>query len=203
MDSYPVTQILDAARQGDCAAAEELWGVVYQDLRNLAGSRLRGLPAGQTLQPTALVNEAFLRLIGADGVNQVKWESRQHFFGAAARAMRNILVDEYRRRSRKKRGGGERPARIVEFDVPDLRETTEMDLLELDTALKKLEVVAPRASEVVVLRFFGGLTITEAAESMQVSKATIEREWTYARAWLFRELGGGENAAAEGDQKTD
>jgi RNA polymerase sigma factor (TIGR02999 family) len=196
VESYPVTQILDAARHGDCAAAEELWGVVYQDLRNLAGSRLHGLPPGQTLQPTALVNEAFLRLIGADGSNQVKWESRQHFFGAAARAMRNILVDEYRRRSRKKRGGGERPIRLVEFEVEGDHDTSEFDLLTLDAALKKLEVVAPRASEVVVLRFFGGLTIAEAAESMQVSAATVEREWTYARAWLFRELGGADGAPA-------
>ncbi len=188
MENHPVTQILDAARRGDCAAAEELWGVVYHDLRNLAGSRLRALPPGQTLQPTALVNEAFLRLIGSDCANSVEWESRQHFFGAAARAMRNILVDEYRRRTRQKRGGGERPERFVEFAVAN--QTQELDLLELDGALKKLETVSPRACEVVVLRFFGGLTIAEAAESMQVSSATVEREWTYARAWLFRELGG-------------
>jgi RNA polymerase sigma factor (TIGR02999 family) len=164
--------------------------VVYADLRQLAGSRLRAMPPGQTIQPTALVNEAFLRLVGVNGEGNVEWQNRQHFFGAAARAMRNILVDEFRRRTRKKRGGGERPMRLVEFEVEDVQDTSELDLLALDAALKKLEIVAPRASEVVVLRFFGGLTIAEAAESMQVSAATVEREWTYARAWLFRELGG-------------
>jgi RNA polymerase sigma factor (TIGR02999 family) len=189
-DKSQVTRILDAACAGDGAAAEELWQVVYQDLRTLAGSRLRSLPPGQTLQPTALVNEAFLRLVDSDGKGQVEWESRQHFFGAAARAMRNILVDEFRRRSRRKRGGGRRPEHLVEFDVADSPRVGQLDMLELDEALRRLEALAPRAAEVVVLRFFGGLTLAEAAESLGVSSATVEREWTYARAWLFRELGG-------------
>ena len=186
-DSRLVTEILDAATAGDRDAAERLWQVVYQDLRQLAGSRRRSLPAGQTLQPTALVNEAFLRLVGRDG-EELRWESREHFFGAAARAMRNILVDEYRRRSRLKRGGGKRDLSLIE--VADEERHQELDLMELDEALKRLEQHAPRASEVVVLRFFGGLTIAEAARVLELSPATVEREWAYARAWLFRELGG-------------
>lgn len=191
-DEFPVTDILDAARSGDAAAAEDLWRAVYHDLRTLAGSRLRSLPPGQTLQPTALVHEAFMRLIDQDGRKQVSWENRQHFFGAASRAMRNILVDEYRRRSRQKRGGGQRPQALPEVELADPQGAPSLDLLQLDDALGRLEQHAPRAAEVVVLRFFGGLTIAEAAEAMSVSSATVEREWAYARAWLFRELGGPE-----------
>jgi RNA polymerase sigma factor (TIGR02999 family) len=183
-----VTRILSAACDGDPEAAQELWRVVYQDLRQLAGSRMRGQAPGQTLQATALVNEAFLRLVGPEGRAEANWKSREHFFGAAARAMRNILVDESRRRSRLKRGGGGRGLTLVE--VADEEGSRTLDLVELDDALKRLEELAPRAAEAVVLRFFGGLTIAETARAMEISTATVEREWAYARAWLYRELGG-------------
>ena len=187
-DPTPVNDVLRAACAGDQAAAEELWHVVYADLRRLAGSRMRSLPPGQTLQATALVNEAFLRLIGADAA-QMGWQSREHFFGAAARAMRNILVDESRRRSRLKRGGG--TAKITLIEVAGEEQSPCIDLVALDDALRRLEELAPRACEVTVLRFFGGLTIAEAAREMKVSPATVEREWAYARAWLRRELDSG------------
>ena len=180
-----LTRILRAACAGDADAAQELWQVVYDDLRQLAASRMRGQGPGQTLQATALVNEAFLRLVGPEG--ESNWESREHFFGAAARAMRNVLVDETRRRGRIKRGGGARGVTLVE--VADEGGSRTLDLVELDDALQRLEKLAARAAEVVVLRFFGGLTVAETARAMSISTATVEREWAYARAWLYRELG--------------
>ncbi len=182
---HDLEEILDAACSGNREAAEALWRLVYADLRKLAENRMRSLPPGQTLQATALVNEAFLRLVKPEG-KEVTWQSREHFFGAAARAMRNILVDESRRRGRLKRGGGKGKITLVE--VSDEGKSRELDLVELDDALHRLEKLAPRACEVTVLRFFGGMTIEEAARAMDISSATVEREWAYARAWLHREF---------------
>ena len=186
-DQPDIDQLLEAACGGDAVAAEALWHLVYADLRQLATSRMRSLPPGQTLQATALVNEAFLRLVGRDG-KQVSWQSREHFFGAAARAMRNILVDEARRRGRLKRGGGQ--AKVTLVDVAVESHMASVDLVDLDGALGRLEKIAPRASEVTVLRFFGGLSIAECAREMDLSDATVEREWAFARAWLRRDLDG-------------
>lgn len=186
-----IEELLDAACAGDGEAAEALWSLVYADLRQLAGSRMRSAPPGQTIQATALVNEAFLRLVGS-GSREVSWQSREHFFGAAARAMRNVLVDESRRRGRLKRGGGK--AKVTLVDVAAEPELGRVDLVDLDGALARLEAISPRASEVTVLRFFGGLSIAECARELNISAATVEREWSYARAWLRRELDGGAQA---------
>jgi len=186
-DQPQVDQLLEAACSGDASAAESLWHLVYTDLRQLAGSRMRALPPGQTIQATALVNEAFLRLVG-NGKDEVSWQSREHFFGAAARAMRNILVDEARRRTRLKRGGGK--ANVTLVDVACEPAMGSVNLVDLDGALGRLEAIAPRACEVTVLRFFGGLSIAECARELDISAATVEREWAYARAWLRRDLDG-------------
>lgn len=186
-----IEELLDAACAGDGEAAEALWSLVYADLRQLARGRMRSAPPGQTIQATALVNEAFLRLVGS-GSREVSWQSREHFFGAAARAMRNVLVDESRRRGRLKRGGGK--AKVTLVDVAAEPELGRVDLVDLDGALARLEAISPRASEVTVLRFFGGLSIAECARELNISAATVEREWSYARAWLRRELDGGAQA---------
>ena len=182
----PLDELLKAARSGDEAAAAELWKLVYADLRQLAQSRMQSLPPGQTLQATALVNEAYLRLVGRNG-EAAEWQNREHFFGAAARTMRNILVDQLRHGSRLKRGGDR--ARVALFELESEGLASGVDVLDLDGALTRLEAIAPHAAEVTVLRFFGGLTIAESAAELGVSEATIEREWAYARAWLRRDLG--------------
>lgn len=179
-----VTKILSAMDRGDDSAAERLLPLVYGELRKLAASQLQSESAGQTLQPTALVHEAYLKLV--DQELEPKWHHRGHFFAAAATAMRRILVDNARRKNRVKRGGGLKrvdldPQRIAE---PELRE----DLISLDEALAELEKVHPRKATLVNLRYFGGLTMEQAAEALGVSRATAAREWTYARAWLLRRL---------------
>ena len=163
--------------------AAELLPQVYRELRALAESRLRRLPPGQTLQPTALVHEAYMRLVGTADPG---WNGRGHFFGAAAKAMRNILVDEARRKGANKRGGDR-----LRVDLPDsalAAITRHADMLELDEALAKLEELDERKGSVVMLRVFCGLTIDQTAMALGLSAATVERDWTYAKAWLHREL---------------
>jgi RNA polymerase sigma factor (TIGR02999 family) len=188
--AHEVTQLLQLARGGDSRAAEELLPLVYEELRRLAHGRMAREPiggAGQTLQATALVHEAYLRLLGPDG-QQLNWEGRAHFFGAAARAMRRILIERARSRKRVKRGGG--MARIELSEVGVTAEDSSLDsALELEAALSELESLDRRKAEVVMLRYFGGLSIEETALALNVSPATVKNDWTFARAWLQRRIG--------------
>jgi RNA polymerase sigma factor (TIGR02999 family) len=183
-----LTGLLQAWNDGDPEAMNELMPLVYAELHRLARANLRGERADHTLQATALVNEAYVRLVGQ---TRVRWQNRAQFFGTAAQFMRRILVDHARDRLSAKRGGG---APRVELDEA-LLATSErgIDLLALDAALERLERLDPRQGRLVVLRFFGGLTIEEAAAVLDISPATAKREWTTARIWLRRELaeGGG------------
>lgn len=185
---HEVTQLLNAAAGGDSRAAEELLPLVYQELRKLAHARMAHEPVGQTLQPTALVHEAYLRLLGSA---DVKWDGRGHFFGAAARAMRRILVERARSRNRIKRGGDRKR---VEFGdqlevVSADSEQSDEQLVALDSVLEKLEAYDRRKCDVVMLRYFAGLSIEETAASLGLSPATVKNEWAFARAWLHREIG--------------
>lgn len=183
MPGGQITQLLAAAGSGDRRATERLYGFVYAELHRLARSNLRRERAGHTLQPTALVNEAYLRLApGAD-----PWQNRRHFFHAAARAMRQILVDHARRRDAAKRGGG--AERVTLSDGLDVAAPEqEVDVLRLDAALDELAAEEPRLAELVTLRFFGGLSIEDAAAALDVSPATAKRDWAFARAWLRTRL---------------
>ncbi len=183
----PVTRALRAAASGDPEAARDLLPLVYQELRDLARARLRRLPPGQTLQATALVHEAYLRLTrGADP----GWDGRAHFFGAAARAMRDILVEEARRKLALKRGG-ERARVDLEAAEPAFLPPPR-EVLAVHEALRRLETEDPRKGEIVNLRYFAGLTAAEAALALGISVATLGREWRYIRAWLEREIRRGE-----------
>jgi RNA polymerase sigma factor (TIGR02999 family) len=179
-----VTLILSAIEQGDAQAAEQLLPVVYDELRRLAAHRLAREQPGQTLEATALVHEAYLRLVGTE--TPQPWNSRGHFFAAAAEAMRRILVEQARRKGRQKRGGSVQRVDIDNLDIAVAGPSS--DLLSLDDALSRLAEKHPERAELVKLRFFAGLTIREAAEVLGISPATADRYWTYARAWLYREL---------------
>ncbi len=185
---HEVTQLLNAAAGGDSRAAEELLPLVYQELRKLAHARMAHEPAGQTLQPTALVHEAYLRLLGSA---DVKWDGRGHFFGAAARAMRRILVERARSRNRIKRGGDRKRVEFGDqLDVVSAdSEQSDEQLVALDSVLEKLEAYDRRKCDVVMLRYFAGLSIEETAASLGLSPATVKNEWAFARAWLHREIG--------------
>ncbi len=179
-----VTRILDAIEQGQPHAAEQLLPLVYDELRRLAAQRLARERPGQTLQPTALVHEAYLRLVGEGEARH--WDSRGHFFAAAAEAMRRILVDGARRRGARKRG-----ARLERIDLPELAEPARdepIDLLALDEALTKLQALHPQKAQVVQLRFFAGCSLQETAELLGIARATAQRHWAFARAWLFGQL---------------
>lgn len=178
-----VTLILSAAAGGDSDAARQLLPLVYEELRKLAEARLAKTPPGNTLQPTALVHEAYLRLIGSADPG---WQGRNHFFGAAAQAMRDILVEQARRKARLKHGGGR--ARLELDDVQPVVEPDPREVLAVDEALAKLEKEDPRGAQVVVLRYFGGLTEPETAAILDVSESTVVRDWKFARTWLFREF---------------
>jgi RNA polymerase sigma factor (TIGR02999 family) len=179
-----VTRILSAIDQGDAHAAERLLPLVYQELRKLAAQSLAREKPGQTLQPTALVHEAYLRLV--DTNQAPHWNSRGHFFAAAAEAMRRILVEQARRKRRLKHGGDLRRVDLNEnlLWTPALPD----DLLSLDEALSRLEAHDPLAAKVVKLRYFSGLTMPQVAEALGTSLRNAERNWTYARTWLHREL---------------
>jgi RNA polymerase sigma factor (TIGR02999 family) len=179
-----VTQILSQIEHGDPAAAEQLLPVVYDELRKLASAKLANEKPGQTLQATALVHEAYLRLVGS--VPTQKWESRGHFFAAAAEAMRRILVENARRKASLKRGAGHNRTEVA--DVPERLEGDPVDLLALDEALRKLETEQPGKAQLVKLRYFAGCTLEETAQILGVSRATAQRNWAYARAWLFGQL---------------
>jgi RNA polymerase sigma factor (TIGR02999 family) len=176
--------LLDALEPGDQAAAAQLLPLVYDDLRRLAARHLAHEAPGQTLQPTALVHEAYLRLTAARA--ESRWDGRGHFFAAAAKAMRRILVENARRKRSLKRGGGmrRRPLEEAEVQLPEPRE----DLLALDAALTQLAATNSAAAALVQLRYFGGLTIAEAAPVLRISPRTADRLWTYARAWLHRHI---------------
>jgi RNA polymerase sigma factor (TIGR02999 family) len=177
-----ITRILEAIQEGDPQASEELLSQVYQELHRLAAAKMAGQAPGHTLQATALVHEAWLRLGGP----QQRWENRAHFFAAAGEAMRRILVENARRKSRLKRGGNLERVNLEEVDLPSPMPDDE--LLGLDEALNRLEKTDPRAADVVKLCFFVELTQEQAAQELGVSVSTVERTWRYARAWLFREL---------------
>jgi RNA polymerase sigma factor (TIGR02999 family) len=180
-----LTMVLRAAAAGDRQAGAALLPLVYEELRRLARSRLDRTPPGNTLQPTALVHEAYLKLVGQADPG---WDGRNHFFGAAARAMRDIVVDHARRKAAVKHGGG---AARVEMDAVDIAlERSPEDILALDQALKKLEEEDPRKAQLVMLRCFAGLTMAEAAAALELSERTVEREWSYIRAWLQAEMSG-------------
>jgi RNA polymerase sigma factor (TIGR02999 family) len=179
-----ITQVLDAITRGEKQASEDLLPLVYEELRRLAQLRMANEAAGHTLQPTALVHEAWLRLVGSAGPASQAWQSRSHFFGAAANAMRCILVENARRKSRLKRGGGQVR---VDLEGQEFAEPTPDDkILLVDEALAKLEQEDPEQAKVVVLKFFGGLTNKEVAENMGISERTVYRHWVCARARLFR-----------------
>jgi RNA polymerase sigma factor (TIGR02999 family) len=179
-----VTQILCRIESGDPVASEQLLPLVYQELRKLAASRLAQEKPGQTLQATALVHDAYLRLVGADSA--AGWNSRGHFFAAAAEAMRRILVENARRKAALKHGGnGER---VALDSACAASEPPSLDLLALDEALARLEAVEPVKARLVKLRYFGGLTMAEAAAALGISLASAERYWTFARSWLYAEL---------------
>ncbi len=189
-----VTRILSAIEQGDPDAAEKLLPLVYDELRKLAAVKLAQEKPGQTLQATALVHEAYLRLVGdqepgtKDQGQQKHWNSRGHFFAAAAEAMRRILVDNARRKQSKKRAGGR-----VRLDLDQLAAATSErsdDVLDIDAALVGLADADPQAAELVKLRYFAGLSIPQAAAALGVSPRSADFLWAYARAWLLRSLGG-------------
>src|SRR5262245_28322600 len=181
-----VTRILSAIGQGDPNAAGELLPLVYDELRKLAAHKMAQEATGQTLQPTALVHEAYLRLVGEE--HESHWDNRGHFFAAAAEAMRRILIDQARRKQCQKHGGGLArqeldPEQVI---VPAIRE----DLLALDEALTRLAAVNPQAAQLVQLRYFAGLSIPEAAQTLGIAPRSAERLWAYARAWLHQEITG-------------
>jgi len=180
-----VTRILGELNAGDGSAAQRLLPLVYEELRALAGGYFRQQPSGHTLQPTALVHEAYLKLAGSENV---QWESRVHFMAVAAKAMRQILMNHARGKATAKRGGGRQRITLDEGVTPAGNGDRELDLLALDDALGKLSRLSERQATVVELRFFGGLSIAEAAHVLGVGTTTVEDDWHLARAWLGREL---------------
>jgi RNA polymerase sigma factor (sigma-70 family) len=209
-----VTRVLSQIESGDPAAAGLLLPLVYDELRKLAAAKLVQEKPGQTLQATALVHEAYLRLVASGGRKPAEstcdgtqepdvrnyatpdsqsstpksWNSRGHFFAAAAEAMRRILIEQARRRYADKRGGGRQRVEVIDLAAPDAGPV--VDLLALDEALTRLEAEAPQKAELVKLRFFAGLSIDEAAAALGISAATAKRHWTYARAWLYGQVAG-------------
>ena len=187
-----VTRLLAAAGRGDASAQNKLWSVIYDELHALARRQMAREPPGHTLQATSLVHEAYLRLVGDE---KMQWANRRHFFAAAARAMRRIRIDEARKRKRPRRGGDRR--RVPIGEAAAVSDQDPAALLALDEALIKLEQVDPRQAEVVLLRYFTGMTVEETAHVLDLSAKTINNEWRFARAWLHRELTRGETGAAD------
>jgi RNA polymerase sigma factor (TIGR02999 family) len=187
-----VTRILSAIEQGEPHAAEQLLPLVYNELRKLAAQKLTQEQPGQTLQPTALVHEAYLRLV--DVKKAQHWDSRGHFFAAAAEAMRRVLIDGARRRRTRRRGGQARRQALygLEAAVPG----SDDEILAVDEALERLQQLDAAKAELVKLRYFGGLTIPEAAQALGISTTTANRYWAFARAWLHEELAAGGSSAS-------
>jgi len=171
---------------GHPSASEDLLPLVYEELRGLAQARLSQETPGQTLQPTALVHEAYLRLVGDDASDTPRWDSRGHFFASAAEAMRRILVERARRKASVKHGGGRQRQPLSE--IPDWPEPEPDDMIALDAALTTLARTDQRLSHLVMLRYFAGLSVEQTAEAMSLSPATVKRDWSYARAWLFERI---------------
>jgi RNA polymerase sigma factor (TIGR02999 family) len=178
-----VTHILTAIEQGDVKATDELLPLVYNELRRMAAHKMSSEPAGHTLQPTALVHEAWLKLVDSSSQS---WQNRAHFFGAAAEAMRRILIDRARRKSRQRRGSGAEHLDVAELEIAS--PAPDDQLLALNDALDRFVVLEPQQAELVKLRYFVGLKVEEAAEVLGISEATAKRWWAYARAWLFHEI---------------
>ena len=181
-----VTRILSAIEQGDSHAAEQLLPLVYDELRKLAAQKLAQEAPGQTLQATALVHEAYLRLVGAEA--EQPWDNRGHFFAAAAEAMRRILVEKARRKQRLRHGGGLRKQSLKNNEPAVADPLDAIDLLALDEALERLEAASPRRARLVKLRYFAGLTLPEVARMLDISQSTAEADWTFAKAYLKREM---------------
>lgn len=177
------THLLSAVEQGDPKAADELLPLVYEELRHLAALKMADQPAGHTLQPTALVHEAYLRLVGAE---QRKWQNSRHFYAAAAEAMRHILIDAARKKHRLRRGGGWQRVNLEEIHLAV--EADPDGLLAVDAALEEFEREYPAKAELVKLRFFAGLALPQAAQTLGLSVATVKRSWAFSRAWLYRRL---------------
>ena len=194
--SHEVTRLLREWSGGDAGAAERLMPLVYEELRRLARSYLRRERPDHTLQPTALVNEAYLKLVDQ---NSVSWQDRHHFFGIAARMMRRVLVDHARSHAAEKRGGG--LGRVSLDDANAAAGVRALELVELDDALQRLAEVFPRKAEVVELRFFGGFKVEETARILGVSDKTVMREWESAKLWLYREMDGGGAEVKDGEQR--
>lgn len=180
-----VTQLLKDGSSGDQAALDKLFPLVYDELRRLASGYMRRERANHTLQTTALVHEAYLRLIGQ---RDISWKSRIHFFAVAARVMRRVLIDHARTRQYAKRGGG--AIRLSLDEVAILSDERADELVALDEALNELAKLDPRQSRIVELRFFGGLTLAETAEVLKISPDTVNRDWNLAKAWLYRQVNG-------------
>lgn len=178
-----VTRILEAAQNGDPTAAHQLLPLVYEELRRLAAAKMGQEKPGQTLQPTALVHEAWLRLVGSESQ---RWENRAHFFAAAAEAMRRILVEKARRRQRLRHGGGQQRVDLDEIAI--MAPESDERLLQVHEALDRLAAEDKVKADVVKLRFFVGLTDREVADALGLSERTVERHWAYAKPWLFRQI---------------
>ena len=185
-----ISQVLNALETGDPHAAEQLLPLVYEELRKLAAQKLAQEKPGQTLQATALVHEAYLRLVGTEQIQH--WDSRRHFFAAVAEAMRRILIDRARDKRRLKRGGNWRRLRLDKIDL-SVTEPPD-DLPALDEALQKLAQDDPLCAELVKLRFFAGLTLEEAAATLGIARRTADRYWAFARSWLYDELSKGDES---------
>ncbi len=185
MDREPdeITQLLIAWRNGEPAALDDLMPIVHRELKRIARNFMRRQRVGHTLQTTALVNEAFVRLVDSDKVN---WQDRSHFFAISAQLMRRVLVDAARRKNSEKRGGDR--VQVTLADDAGTIEADQVDVVAIDDALKRLAELNQRQCQIVELRYFGGLTEEEIAETLNISSRTVRRDWNLARAWLFREL---------------
>jgi RNA polymerase sigma factor (TIGR02999 family) len=178
-----ITRILQSLECGDAKAVDELLPLVYEELRKLAAHKMSLQPPGQTLQATALVHEAYLRLLGKE---EKRWENRRHFFSAAAEAMRHILIDRARRRLRVRHG--EQPEKVPLDGIEIAAPAREEIVLQLDEALEKLAQISPEQAEIVKLRFFAGFTESEIADVLNLSERSVQRQWSYAKAWLFERI---------------
>jgi RNA polymerase sigma factor (TIGR02999 family) len=192
-----VTHVLSAIERGDPQAAEQLLPLVYDELRRLAACALNRERPGLTLQPTALVHEAYLRLAGGGDGEGPRWEGRRHFFAAAARAMRHILIEDARRKGRLKRGGGRR-RELADLDNLQAGDPDE-DVLTLHESLERLAAHDPIKAKLVELRFFAGLTLEQAGECLGISPSTADRAWRYARAWLYTDMAGNDSGKKNSD----
>lgn len=181
-----VTQILSAIENGDANAADELLPLVYDELRKLAAAKLADEKPGQTIQATGLVHEAWMRLLGTDA--EIHWNGRGHFFGAAAKAMQRILVENARRKKSQKAGGDFQRVQLSQVIDEVQGSSRKVEVLEVNEALQKLEALEPRKAELVRLRFFAGLTLSEAARALGISGSTADNDWAYTKAWLRVEM---------------